>query len=154
MNDLPLIPAMKIIDYLSIKDIMNLKLVNKWFYGIINGNVRIKELVITTYGSQPNRRCFYTYDLINLQNLFEYDLDDNAYLNLNQPILGQIKQLCIFNTTINFEILNSLDQLVHIEIIESEIKSITDNKTLSLPMLKILNLDQEYLYMDIWVFSM
>ena len=153
MNDLPLIPAMKIIDYLSFEDVLNLKLVNKWFYGIINENVKIKELVISTnYDLPPNRRWFYSYDLINLQNLIKYDLfhneldnndsdntdsNNNVYLNLNQPILGQLKQLCIFNTKIILETLNSLDRLAHLEIFKSEIKSITDNNVLSLPMLEI-----------------
>ena len=141
MDDLPLIPAKKIIDYLLIEDVLNLKLVNKWFYQFINGNVRIKDLVMTTHDLSPNRRWFYTYDLINLQNLLEYDLDVNVYLNLNQPILGQLKQLCIFNTRIILETLNSLDRLAHLEIVNSEIKSITENNVLSLPMLEILNLD-------------
>ena len=118
MEDLPLIPVMKMIDYLSIEDFMNLQVVNKWFYQIINGNVRIKELVITTHGSQPNRRWFYTYDLINLQKLVRYDSDNNVNLNLNKLILGQLKQLYIFNTTITLETLNSLDRLIHLEIIE------------------------------------
>ena len=75
MDDLPLMPAMKIIDYLSIEDVLNLKLLNKWFYKIINGNVRIKELVISSHDRVPyNTRWFYTYDLINLENLVRYDL--------------------------------------------------------------------------------
>ena len=112
MDDLPLIPVMKIIDYLLIEEILNLKLVNKWFYQFINKNLKIKHLVILNYDDLPNvKRWFYTYDLINLQNLFEYDLSDNVYLKLNQPVLRQLKQLWIYNTTISLETLNSLDRL-------------------------------------------
>ena len=141
MEDLSLVPAMKIIDYLSIEDILNLKLVNKRFYQIINGNVRIKDLVLASdYDLPCNRRWFYTCDLTNLQNLIKSSSSYDVYLNLNQPILDQLKQLCIYNTKIILETLNSLNGLVHLEIIESEIKSITHNNLLSLPMLEILNL--------------
>ena len=142
MEDILLVPEMKIIDYLSIEDILNLKLVNKRFYQCINENVSIKDLALTSdYDLLYSRRWFYTYDLINLQNLIKYVLHDNVYLNLNQPILSQLKQLFIYKTKISLETLNSLDGLVHLEIFKSEIKSITENNVLSLPMLEILNLN-------------
>ena len=143
MEDLPLIPAMKIIDYLSIENVLNLKLVNKWFYQFINENLRIKELVISTRydHSQTKKRWFYTYDLVNLQNLFECVLDFKIYLNLNQPIIGQLKQLCIYGVIITLKTLNSLERLVHLEIIETRLKG-TDNDVLSLPMLEILYLNK------------
>ena len=135
MEDLPLVPAMKIFDYLSFKDIMNMKLVSKWFYQIINENVRIKELVISNHHYVPcNRRWFYTCDLISLQNLYE------NYFNMNQPFLSQLKQLFIYDIKITSDTLNSLDRLVHLEIIDSYIYSKTDKKVLRLPMLEILNL--------------
>ena len=147
MDDLPLVPAMKIIDYLTIKDIVNLKLVNKWFNQFINENVRIKDLVIRTHSS-PLNRWFHTYDLINLQNFIKYGWYGSVCLklNINQPILSQLKQLYMCYTIINFETLNLFDRLVHLEIKYSIIKDITDNNVLSLPMLKILNLvDPNYL---------
>ena len=170
MEDLPLIPTMKIIDYLLNKDILNLKLVNKWFYQLINENVRIKNLVISDY-LPCNRRWFYNCDLINPQDSIKYDdLNKNVcfnprktkaaqiwthyiqlnrikkYLglsrvNLHQPILSQLKQLYIYKINIDVKKLNSLDQLVHLEIINSEIQSVTDNYVLKLPMLEILNLE-------------
>ena len=148
MDNLPLIPAMKITDYLSIKDILNLRMVNKWFYQIINENVKIKELVISTHVDSPyNRRWFYTYDLISPQNLIKYDADlddsirsDQPSLNLNKPILDQLKQLYLYFTRITLETLNSLDRLVHLEIVYSKIMNITENNVLRLPMLEILNL--------------
>ena len=146
MEDLPLIPAMMIIDYLSIKDVLNLKLVNKWFYQIINKNVRIKDLVITDYNHLPytNRKWLYTCDLISLQNLIKYEPDYEfvSYINFNQPlILSQLKQLFIYWIPITLETLNSLDGLVHLEIIYSQIKSIAnDNNVLRLPMLETLSL--------------
>ena len=176
MNDLPLVPTLKIFNYLSINDILNLKLVNKWFYQFINGNVRIKDLVLSNGDSVPyNTIWFYTYDLINLQNLVKYNLyddcldntdsdntdpdntdsDNNVYLlnlNLNQPILGQLKQLYISGTEITLKTLNSLDQLVHLEIFYSYIYDTTDNNVLSLPLLEILNFDSpednQYLIID------
>ena len=142
MDHLPLIPAMKMIDYLSIEDVLNLKLVNKWFYQFINGNVRIQHLVLSTghYDFPPNKRWFYTYELISIQNVIKYVLDDNVYLNLKQSILSELRQLYIDNTTIILETLNSLDRLVHLEISFSEVESIMDNNVLRLPMLEILAL--------------
>ena len=141
MKGLPLVPAIKIIDYLSIEDVLNMKLVNKWFYRIINENVRIKDLVISNNGHVPyNRIFFYTWHPINLQHLIEYDIRDE-YLNFNQPlILSQLKQLYIKSCNITLETLNSFDRLVHLEIIKSEIKSISDDNVLRLPTLEILNL--------------
>ena len=111
-----------------------MKLVNKKFHQIINGNVRIKDLVISDCGHLPcNRRWFYTYDLISLRHLIKYEFVDNVYLNLNKPILSQLKQLFIYWTTISLETLNALDRLVHLEIVSSNIKCITDNNVLSLP---------------------
>ena len=141
MEDLPLVPTMKIIDYLSIEDVLNLRMVNKWFNQFINENVEIKDLVITPHDHLPaNRRWFYTYDLISLQNLFKHDLVQNVCLNLNQPILSQLKQLYINNNIVTLEALNSLDRLIHLEIAYSKIKCLTDNNVLRLPMLEILNL--------------
>ena len=151
MEDLPQIPVMKIIDYLSIEDILNLKLVNKWFYQIINENVRINDLVISTQDDLPyNRRWFYTCDLINLKDSIKYVSNYNIYLNLNlnKPVLSQLKQLFISYTPITLKTLNSLDRLVHLEIIECKIENIfsffpeciSDNNVLSLPMLEIFNL--------------
>ena len=153
MDDLSLIPAMKIIDYLSIEDILNLKLVNKWFYHIINGNVRIKDLVISSHHYVPyNTRWFYTCDLISLQHLIKYDYYSNVYLNLNKPFVSKFKQLYLYYIGISLEILNSLNQLVHLEINHSYIYHTTDNSVLSLPMLEILNFDSpeynKYLIID------
>ena len=144
MDDLPLLPTLEIFDYLSIDEILNLKLVNKWFYQIINENVRIKELVISTHDYVPyNTRWFYTCDLISLQHLIKYDYHSNVYLNLNQPFLSKLKLLYINDTGISLETLNSLDQLVHLEIIDSNIYRTTDNDVLSLPLLEILNCDED-----------
>ena len=153
MDDLPLIPTLNIINYLSIKDILNLKLVNKWFYQFINENVRIKELVIAPHDCAPyHRRWFYTCDLISLQNLIKYDYHCNVYFNLNQPFLSKLKQLYLYYIGISLETLNSLDQLVHLEIIDSYIDSITDKDVLSLPMLEIFNYEDsecnEYIIID------
>ena len=146
MDDLPLIPAMKIFNCLSIEDILNMKLVNKWFHQIINENVKIKDLVVSAHDYLPcNRRWFYTWDLIKPQNLVKYNWNNNVYFNLHGLIIldqfKYLKRLCIFKSNVTLETLNSLNQLVHLEIIESRIKSITDNNILSLPMLEILNLD-------------
>ena len=87
MEVLPLVPAIKIIDYLSIEDILNLKLVNKWFNQFINDNVKIEHLVLSNNGHVPyNRIFFYTWHPINLQHLIEYDMEDD-YLNFNRPLI-------------------------------------------------------------------
>ena len=143
MEGLPLVPAIKIIDYLSIEDILNLKLVNKWFNQFINDNVKIEHLVLSNNGHVPyNRIFFYTWHPINLQHLIEYDMEDD-YLNFDRPlILSQLKQLYIKSCNITLETLNSLDGLVHLEIINSEIMSIANSDVLRLPMLEILNLNE------------
>ena len=151
MDDLPLVPAIKIIDYLSTEDILNLKLVNKWFYQIINENVKIKDLVISDQNDLPyNRICFYTCDQIRLQHLIKCNSNNNVYFNLNRPaILSQfkhLKQLYIYKSNVTLETLNSLDGLVHLEIKYSKIKSLARKKELSLPMLEILNLDATKFY--------
>ena len=141
MEDLSLVPAMKIIDNLSIEDVLNLKLVNKWFCKIINANVRIKHLVISTHDHVPyNRRWFYTCNLISPQHLIKYDYAVNVYIKLNQPFLSQLKQLYIKICKITLETLNSLDRLVHLEMLNCEIKSIAKKNVLRLPMLESLNL--------------
>ena len=128
MEGLPLIPAMKIIDYLSIKDVLNLKLVNK----SIRLLMRIWESNIYLYLLMIH---FLTKDgfilMIQLINrfLFKYCPKKHVYLNLNQPVLSQLKQLFILSTIINLETLNSFDRLVHLEISESTIKSISTSFT-------------------------
>ena len=147
MEDLPLVPAMKIIGYLSIEDVLNLKLVNKWFNQIINGNVRINDLVLSNYDELPYHKIwFYTCDLISLKNLIKYD-SDSDYIDFNQPIFGQVRQLFIYRTVINLETFGLFDRLVHLEIIDSYIKSINDISfppsvlsILRAPMLEIFNL--------------
>ena len=139
MDDLPLKPKINIIDHLSIEDILSLQLVNKSFYHIINQNTRIKHIVISTNDLPYNRRWFYTCHLLSLKNLIKYDFD---YINLNKPIiLAQLKQLYIYKSDITLEKLNSLDRLVHLEIMKSKIKSLVVNDILRLPMLETLNLD-------------
>ena len=70
----------------------------------------------------------------------DYDTYLNIYLNLNQPILKQLKQLGIYGITINLETLNSLGRLVHLEIVKCEIEELHNN-VLSLSLLEILKLD-------------
>ena len=144
MDDLPLVPAMRIIDYLSIDDILNLKLLNKWFYRIINGNVRIKDLVLSNCDDLPyNRRWFYTYDLVSLQRLMKRDSFQNANLFLEQSIISnQLKRLYIYQANLTFDLLNSFQKLVHLEIIDSELNCMVGDNVLRLPMLEILNLDR------------
>ena len=143
MEDLPLVPAMKIIGYLSIEEISKLKLVNKWFYQLINENVKIENLVISTYDDLPyNRRWFYTYDLVSLQQLIENKSFRQTSLLLKQSIISnQLKRLYIYEAQILLEVLNSFDKLIHLEMIDFAVESITRNNVLRLPMLEILYLE-------------
>ena len=154
MEYLTLVPAMKVIDYLSIEDILNLKLVNKWFYRIISWNLRIKKLVISTIDLPYNTRWFYTYDQISLQHFIKSKSFRHFDLLIKQSMISnQLKRLYIYKIKLLLESLNSFKKLVHLEIINSEIKSKTGNNVLRLPMLECLNLHRPSFFLTLIVDS-
>lgn len=124
MENLPAELLTKLMNYLSLQDIIKFRTLNSKFNLIIKENLRLKELVIN------DKEClgkwaFTDNEYVNEKNLFSNSIDNPVYCKFNEKMYKNIKHLYIkakkSKNSLNYlsdttRLINQFKQLERLEI--------------------------------------
>lgn len=136
-QSLPAEIILHIIKYLSLRDVLNCKQVNKRLNAVISCNLKLKHLVVIKRAIVPSfNKWFSTSDPVDCEHVIT---GLNVHL-MSLNIFSNLKQLFVYKTTVPISLVNKLVRLERLELEYSFLETTQSEHELKLPELRIAQL--------------